>query len=219
MRCTRKAGYWRNWLFVLLLFSVSGCASRGSIYLTPGKDLSYPLDSLGQATVQLQSFAENFSADEVIGELNKGPDRQPIKIQKQLVSQTLRGLTKKELAQMNVSFGGGQEWDRTLEGLSQLSPDIQVIAAGNITFLWITGETKWTQHIPTYRAELRMECVFGLPKEKKIITGDVHVSQEMVKLSTKTKTEVIEALLDAVLSEAARNMSIKLQNVIQNKKI
>ena len=197
---------------IILLVVMYGCGIKGTVYVIPGKNLQYQPDLSASAKIQIQPFNEQFSNNEVVGELLTKSGNYSVNIKKQMVSKALHEMVSQALVRQDMDFFYGKAWDKSMASLGQYQAVAQVVVAGRISKLQLNVEPKLTHTV--YRVDSEIECVFGLPREQKIITRRVLVSQELIKFSTKT--EIIEQLLDEVLAEAAKSVAAKTQEVVDN---
>lgn len=200
-------------LILWIALALASCAPQDTIYLNLGAHLEQEKKLPDMAVVQLQPFVENFSADEVIGELFAGSTTQLIKMHNKTAARTLDTLLKQELSKKNITVTGGKGWDLSLDGLTGLNRNIQVVMAGRINRLLLIAHKKFAH--TKYVLELGLECMLGLPKEKKVVTRSVHVSQEMITF--KHTQEKMEKLLDDCLADGARQLVKKTDGYLDKK--
>lgn len=200
-------------LIVWVALILVSCAPQGAIYLDLGDHLEKEEKLSAMAVLRLQPFVENFSADEVIGELFIGSDTQLIKIHNKTTSRTLDSLLRQELGKKNIPAASGKDWDLSLEGLAGINRNIHVVMAGRINRLRLTAHKKLVH--TKYVLELELESMLGLPKEKKVVTRSVHVSQEMITF--KYKQEKMKQLLEDCLADGARQLVEKVDGYLDNK--
>ena len=200
--------FWRFsliWCMTLALFFCTSCAQKGPIFVTPGRHLQPVGPSFTDPVVLVQPFEEKFGETESIGELSAGSKTQKIMIHGKNLSQALGGFVAQELIKEKIPFAADGGWDRTLPGLANLSTPARLVIGGTITHVVVRVADTITH--TKYSLELDISCTLGLPLQKKIITRNVHVSEEMITI--RQRKEIIEDLLDRGLAEAARQIVTK----------
>ena len=204
----QKTGCWCV-LFVGL-FWLGACSPTGSIYLQPGKGGQEPPVSTVRPVVQLELFEEKFDTGEVIGGHFFRAERQLLKVEEQEVARTLRRMIAQRLAEKNIPFTYGDEWNRTLVGLERIEPPVQVVVDGRISRLWLEVKSGLTH--TNYQIDLEIACRLGVVPKEEVVSRTVHVSEEMIKFSSQPA--VMEELVNKSLAEAAGQIVLKITESI-----
>lgn len=202
-----------RWLGLILAFLLAGCAAPpGTLYLQPGSGLAAGEGS-EWPVVQLAPFAEDFGPDGVIGGAVGGrffhSHHQLLKVRKQQTALALERLIGRDLAKRGLPSALGGSWNGTIAGLDRIKPPVRLVVAGRISRLWLAVKSRITHS--NYTIQLDVSWQLGMVGKKKVTNLTVHVSEEMVKFTSRP--EEMEKLLEKTLAEAARQVALKIGNL------
>lgn len=202
----RRRRPWHVFIGIILASLLAGCATPpGTLFLQPGLSLPPPAAS-GRPLVQLAPFAEDFDAGKVIGGHFFRNEHQVLKVRKQATALALQRMIARRLAARNIPFVYGGPWNGTIAGLNRIKPPVRLVVDGHISRLWLEVKSGLTHS--NYAIQLDVGCRLGVVPERKVISRTVHVSEEVIKFSSRP--EEMEKLLDKSLAEAAREIALKI---------
>lgn len=191
----------RTLLLLALTCILAACAVPASRYLTTEPIAAADTTDPSMAVVLLHPFSETFAADHQLGRhLLTGNRQTKLLIKPGRVARTLDAMLKRQLTSKNIATTmDGGAWDQTPAGLAAFKEPNRLLISGSITRLTINvDETLFSGRA---QAEMDVECVLGLIKDKKVIRRRVHVAQEMVTVSFNRQD--LENLLSNCLSAAS----------------
>ena len=171
-------------LLAMFLF-VTACAVPNSRYLSL-KPTNLAIGSKPEpemAVVLIRPFSEAFTADAPIGRHLFSKNRQTkLLVKPGQVSLALDAILQQELVAKKIAVAqDGSTWDQSPAGLAAFKNPNQLLISGRISHLSLNVDE--TLFSTKAQAEMDVECILGVIKDKKVIHRRVHVAQEMITLS------------------------------------
>ena len=195
-----------------LLCSLAACAVPANRYLAAGPTELNHDNAPNTAVVLLRPFTETFATDSQIGRHLFTRDRQTkLLVKPGHVSQALDALLLQDLTTKRIAVAhDGNAWDQSPEGLAAFTEPTRLLISGRITRLALNVDEKLVSG--KARIEMEVECVLGLVNDKKVIRRNVHVSQEMIRVSFDQKE--LEKLLADCLKEASQEILAQCRDLV-----
>ncbi len=191
---------------------LAACAVPASRYLAVGPAAPAEGGDPRQATVLLHPFAEDFTADARIGRHLFTNNRQTLLLVKPgSVGRALDALLQRQLLAGTIAVAqDGSRWDQTPAGLAAFADPNRLLISGRVTRLTLDVEER---HLSgKARAEMEVECILGVVKDKKVIRRNVHVAQEMITLSFGPQE--LEKLLADCLTAASAEILVQCGDLV-----
>ncbi|MDH4320060.1 MAG: hypothetical protein OEV73_01035 [Desulfobulbaceae bacterium] len=200
--------------FPLLVLAciLAACAVPASRYLSAGPTALAEGGDPRQAAVLLHPFTEAFAADARIGRHLFTNNRQTeLLVKPGSVGRALDAILQRKLLDGNIAVAqDGSRWDQTPAGLAAFADPNRLLLSGRITRLTLEVEEKPLSG--KARAEMEVECILGVVKDKKVIRRNVHVAQEMITLSFGPQE--LEKLLADCLSAASAEILVQCGDLV-----
>jgi len=187
-----------------LAFALAACAVPASRYLSAGPTGLANGAEPNLAVVLIHPFAEAFAADARLGRhLFTGNRQTELLVKPGSVGLALDAILQRELVARKIAVAqDGSRWDQSPAGLAAFTDPNRLLITGRITRLSLNVDEK---HLSgKARAEMEVECILGVVKEKKVIRRNVHVAQEMITLSFGSQE--LEKLLANCLKAASEEI-------------